>query len=260
MRRLLSFDCEGAQLAATLDDAGGTTGLLIVSGGNEIRIGAHRGMAKLARDIAAAGHPVFRFDRRGIGDSEGENADFERCGPDIAAALMAFRAACPNMRHVVAFGNCDAASALVLHQPLPIDRLILANPWVIESIDDLPPPAAIRARYAERLRDPKAWVKLVTGAINMRKLVDGLLRIAKPTAPSTLGARVIASITAFQGKITILLATGDATAIAFSDTWGKVAHPHHIPLTKLDSASHSFAGETDYNVLRDVILKALTQS
>ena len=40
MRRLTSFPCAGDILAATLDEAPGTTGLLIVSGGNEIRIGA----------------------------------------------------------------------------------------------------------------------------------------------------------------------------------------------------------------------------
>ncbi len=55
----------------TLDDAPGTTGLLIVSGGNEVRAGAFAGQARLAAEIAAAGHPVFRFDRRGVGDSTG---------------------------------------------------------------------------------------------------------------------------------------------------------------------------------------------
>ena len=50
MRRWLSFAVEGADCAATIDDAAGTHGLLIVSGGNETRAGAHRGMARLAAD------------------------------------------------------------------------------------------------------------------------------------------------------------------------------------------------------------------
>ena len=111
MRHQLNFDCEGAALAASLDDAPASTGLLIVSGGNEIRSGAHRGMAMLAQRVAAASHPVFRFDRRGIGDSEGTNGGFERSGPDIVAAIAAFRQAAPHVTRVVAFGNCDAASA-----------------------------------------------------------------------------------------------------------------------------------------------------
>ena len=68
MRHQLSFLCEGAALAASLDDAPGTTGLLIVSGGNEIRSGAHRGMAMLAQRIAAAGHPARGASDRAASD------------------------------------------------------------------------------------------------------------------------------------------------------------------------------------------------
>ena len=52
MRELVWFPCEGDTLVGTLDDASGSTGLLIVSGGNEIRCGAHRGMASLAGALA----------------------------------------------------------------------------------------------------------------------------------------------------------------------------------------------------------------
>src|SRR3546814_2981780 len=108
-RHHLAFACEGGALAATRDEAPGTTGLLIVSGGNEIRSGAHRGMAMLAARIADAGHPVFRFDRRGIGDSEGANGGFENSGPDIAAAIAAFRGAAPQVSRLVAFGKIGRA-------------------------------------------------------------------------------------------------------------------------------------------------------
>lgn len=264
MRRILTFDCEGACLAATLDEAPGTTGLLIVSGGNEIRIGAHRGMAKLAADIAADGHPVFRFDRRGIGDSEGENGGFETSGPDIAAAIAAFRAECPALTRIVAFGNCDAASALVLHRVPRVDALVLANPWVVERQDDLPAPAAIRAHYLARLRDPKAWIALLTGAVNLKKLKSGLTRLAEKPAPSSLSASVADGIAAFSGPITILLADRDGTAIAFADEWDKPAFAKarakaRVTVETLDSAAHSFASEGDYWALRRVILSALAQ-
>src|SRR3546814_3934475 len=87
MRHHLTFACEGAALAATLDEAPGTTGLLIVSGGNEIRSAAHLGMAMLSQRIAAAGHTVFRFYHRRIGDRAGTHGAFDTTRPDIAAAL-----------------------------------------------------------------------------------------------------------------------------------------------------------------------------
>lgn len=262
MRHQLSFSCNGAMLAASLDEAAGATGLLIISGGNEIRSGAHRGMAMLAQRIAAAGFPVFRFDRRGIGDSEGDNAGYTGSRDDIAAAIAAFRDAAPHVTRLVAFGNCDAASALLLHQPLALDALILANPWTYESDDGetdepaLPPSSAIRARYLSRLKDPKSLLRLLKGEIDFRKLARGLSALGKsapPAAPGGLPARLDATMAALTCPATILLATGDRTAQAFVET----CDPGSIPVERLASPSHSFSGD-DADWLAGRILNALT--
>ena len=154
MSRLqLTFACEETTLAGTIDTAPGTSGLLIVSGGNEVRSGAFSGQAQLAARIARRGFPVFRFDRRGVGDSDGENKGFRKSRKDIQAALAAFHAMAPQMERVVAFGNCDAASALMLAGGAGFDALVLSNPWTINDSDDaIPPPAAVRARYAASIQ------------------------------------------------------------------------------------------------------------
>ncbi len=262
MRATIDFDCLGTALKGTLDDAPSQTGLFVVSGGNEIRMGAHRGMAKLASDIAGTGHPVFRFDRRGIGDSDGGNEGFLSSRPDLEAALSAFKSACPKVKKIVAFGNCDAASAILLHNIDGIDAAVLANIWVIEETGDLPPPAAIKARYAARLRDPKAWLGLFTGAINLRKLASGLMQLTVPRAPSALPLRVAAGLIDFPGPVTILLATGDATALAFQEVWGSAQFAEarvrpQLTVQKLETASHSFASESDYLALKSALLKML---
>ena len=264
MRHHLNFACDGAALAASFDDAPSTAGLLIVSGGNEIRSGAHRGMAILAQRIADAGHPVFRFDRRGIGDSDGANGGFESSAPDIAAAIAAFRAAAPHVTRIVAFGNCDAASALLLHQPLALDELILANPWTYEGgADDeadepaLPPASAIRARYLARLTDPRSLLRLLKGDIDFKKLARGLSalgRRAAPAAPDSLPARLDAALANLACPATILLATGDRTAQAFVEK----CQPGAVPVERLDSASHSFAGD-DAEWLAARVLGLLTR-
>lgn len=261
MRCALSFTCEGATLAGTLDEAPGTTGLLIVSGGNEIRIGAHRGMAELAADISAAGYPVFRFDRRGIGDSEGENAGFRESGPDIAAAITSFRAACPAVTRLIGFGNCDAATALVLHN-VEVDHMVLANPWVIEPVDDLPPPAAIRSHYMRRLVDPKAWLSLFQGKLNLRKAMKGVARAASQPESSPLAEAFAKALMPRIMATTIILARRDNTAIAFEQAWQGAAFREHrtyqdMDIVDLDSASHSFASDGDYAVLRDVLVEVL---
>lgn len=252
LRKLIAFPCAGDTLFATLDEAPGATGLLIVSGGNEIRIGAHRGMALLAQRVAAElGAPVLRYDRRGIGDSTGENHGFEASAEDIAAAAATFLAEAPGLRRIVAFGNCDAASALALfHQGAGMDALLLANPWVIEAKDELPPAAAIRARYAERLRDPKAWLRLISGGVNIGKLAKGLSKLSKNRSQESAGLadRIAAALATSEIPVTLLLAKGDNTAIAFADAWKRPAFdPARLRarVEQCDTDGHSFATATD---------------
>jgi len=265
MRRLITFPCAGDILVGTLDAAKGTTGLLIVSGGNEIRAGAHRGMASLAAQLAAAGIPVFRFDRRGVGDSSGENRGFAESAPDIAAAAATFCAEA-GITRLVGFGNCDAATALALfHCTAGIDALILANPWLADERDALPPAEAIKARYAARLRDPREWMRLLRGGVNIKNVLRGLRKISniEPQEQDELTAQVFASLAVDPSPITILLADRDNTAIAFRAAWdaaGIAAENTHIRFEHCNSASHSFAGAADKVWLFDQISAALSRT
>ena len=240
MRRLIAVPCEGETLVATLDDAAGATGVLIVSGGNEIRSGAHRGMAMLARRLAAGGTPVFRYDRRGIGDSSGENRGFLSAQADLVAAAAAFRAAAPHVTRLVGFGNCDAASALALFgQDAGLDGIVLANPWLAAETDDLPPAAAIRARYAQRLRDPREWLRLVRGSVDIGNVIRGLRKLS--ATPTEVGdphaTRILDAIGRWGTSATVILAGADATARAYAAAAGIT-----VRTVSIDTASHSFAG------------------
>lgn len=253
MRELTAFPCDGETLIGTFDKAPGTTGLLIVSGGNELRCGAHRGMALLAADLAAAGIPIFRFDRRGIGDSAGTNRGYEDSGPDIAAATRTFRTLAPDVTRVVGFGNCDAATALALfHRDAGIDALVLANPWVGDEEDALPPASAIRSHYADRLRDPRQWLRALSGGMDIAKAIKGLRKASsksnEPTNPIA-GRMAVAMV---DTPRTILLAQRDNTAMRFEHAW----HETDIIL-RCDTDSHSFARAGDGDWLRAQILAAI---
>src|SRR5205085_1648164 len=153
----------------------------IVSGGRQTRVGPLRMMADLARIVAESGCPVFRYDRRGAGDSSGADPGFQNSGPDIAAAAAAFRTACPNLTEIFGLGLCDGATALALHHAdADLSGLILLNPWVVEAEPNAPPPAAIRAHYRDRLLTRKGWHKTLTNGFNPRALATGLLRALSP--------------------------------------------------------------------------------
>ena len=268
MRRMIDFECGGDRLAGTLDDARGKTGLLIVSGGNEIRSGAYSGQAAMARHFAELGFPVFRYDRRGVGDSEGINNGFESSADDIAAAVAAFRTEAPHINRVVAFGNCDAATALAFYYD-GIDSLVLANLWVIEAATSEPgsptPPsaAAVRARYLARLKNPRSLLDLLTGKIDLRKLAGGLAKAAQKETPTGLAARLASSLMTSSLPTQLLVAERDTTALAFIGAYKTalfetVRSRTDVKLSKCDSASHSFADATAKAWLHDHIGRALS--
>lgn len=259
MSRLqLDFGCGSLKLAGTLDTAPATTGLLIISGGNEIRSGAFSGQSRLAARIAAKGFPVFRFDRRGVGESEGENRGFRKSAGDIRAALTAFRAIAPQLERVIGFGNCDAASALMLTQGAGFDGLVLSNPWTIqetnEQDDGAAPPAAIRARYAEKLKNPKELVRLATGGVNLRKLVRGLAKSVRSEAPaSSLAQEMNAGLAEYEGRVSILLAMADRTAQTFESHWDKT-DPR---IARCEGGTHAYVDPAHQDWLDAQILAAL---
>lgn len=239
MRRMLSFPCEGAMLCATLDLPEGTptTGLLIVSGGNEIRSGAWGSHARIAEGAVAQGYAAFRFDRRGVGESEGANGGFQSSAPDLATAIAAFRAAVPSMKRVIALGNCDAASALMLSSGAGVDGLVLSNPWTFEEKNAGPSVQALRAHYRKRLVNTDALMRLLTGKVSLASLFGSLLRLARPVPPpAPLVQQMRDGLAAFAGPVRLLLAGNDSTAQAFAGVWdGKDAR-----IARCDGASHSF--------------------
>ena len=255
MRRHITFECEGDKLAGTLDFADGPIGLLIVSGGNEVRSGAFGGQSRLARRIADEGFPVFRFDRRGVGDSEGENLGYRQSGPDIAAALATFREKCPKLSRIVAFGNCDAASALALDRGAGCDALILSNPWTLDDDGDDPLPSgdAIRSRYMHKLRDPKEIGRLLSGKVSAGKLFKGLAKAIRTDTHRAKEHDVHRAIAGLHIPATILIAGRDRTGLAFEAEW----KGDRQQLLTCDGASHAYVEPQARKWLEERILSVL---
>jgi exosortase A-associated hydrolase 1 len=256
MRRLLTFDCHGKILAATVDRGRGPVGVLMVTGGTQTRIGSHRMSERLALALGREGFPCFRFDRRGVGDSEGVDPGFRGSGPDIEAAAARFRAECPGLERVIGLGLCDGATALALFGGgAGLAGLILVNPWLVEAQAGAPPPAAIRRHYRQRLLSASAWRRLLTGHISYRKALKGFRRAAAPTS-SALAVQVAAALDRSGLSAELILARGDATAVAAEVEWRRLNRP---PPAFVETDSHTFAGPGDEEGLRDAVLAALAR-
>ena len=82
IEQALVFACEAQHLVGVLHaPEGAHTGLIMVSGGDQYRVGSHRMFVELARTLANAGIAVMRFDHRGIGDTAGNYMASRTCIP-----------------------------------------------------------------------------------------------------------------------------------------------------------------------------------
>lgn len=259
MRRLLTFSCEGAELAASLDGAGSKTGLLLVTGGSQTRIGSHRMYERLGKELGSKGFSCFRYDRRGVGDSVGADPGFKGSGPDIKAAATAFRTAAPEVDRVFGFGLCDGATAIALFgKAAGLDGLILVNPWLVEAAEGEPPPAAIKRHYARQLTSRAGWRKILSGAVDWRKFLKGLRRMSARHEASPLARETADALRAGGLRAWLILAEGDATGIAAARELEASLFKGLIEGREtVKSDSHTFAREGDEAALLAAVTRAL---
>ena len=252
------FHCEREQLVGILHrgaNPGARLGVLIVVGGPQYRVGSHRQFVLMARDLAAAGYPVLRFDYRGMGDGDGEPRTFESVDDDLRAAIAAFEKAVPGLRDVVLWGLCDAASAIMMCATPPSVRgKVVVNPWVRTEVSEAR--AYVRHYYLRRVFQRDFWRKLGTGALDARaaigQFVEALRRAAAPSAraqrtEASYLDRMLAVRRRYRGATLVMLSGRDLTAREFealrdSDAgWAQVLSVPEVQCLKFEEADHTFS-------------------
>ncbi|MBZ0171048.1 MAG: hydrolase 1, exosortase A system-associated, partial [Phycisphaerales bacterium] len=224
--RPLWFDVDGETLLGILHPAcaDARVGVVVVVGGPQYRVGSHRQFVLLARDVAAAGYPVLRFDYRGMGDSSGAARDFEAIEPDVDAAIAVLKAE-TGVERVVLWGLCDAASAALIHarRSTPADALILLNPWVHTEQGE----ARVRLKtyYLRRLLSRDLWHKIVRLEFDVSGSLRSLLgyvrqirgRGAGDDGPAHYVDRMLDGLRGFNGPLYVILSGDDLTASEFRE-------------------------------------------
>lgn len=175
------FDCEGCELVGMvhLPPQPATRGMLsIVAGGPQYRGGVGRLQVQMARELAAGGVPVMRFDYRGLGDGEGRFRGFQDVEADLRAAIACFMAQAPGLREVVLWGGCDAAAAIMINAwKFPeVAGIVTGNPWVhSEETGDA---VVVKHHYRQRMRDKDFWLKVLRLQYNPLPALGTLARSA----------------------------------------------------------------------------------
>lgn len=259
------FTCDGQRLLgiATQPTTPENVGVLIIVGGPQYRAGSHRQFTLLARTLAKRGIPSFRFDYRGMGDSEGDLRYFENIDDDIRAAINQFQIQCPYVSQIVLWGLCDAASAAMYYAPndARVIAQILLNPWVHTEHGA----ARVRLKnyYLSRLFQKSFWIKLLTGGIKLSKTMNELTQTAKAAKTNMVTdqstskdarhgndgfiERMLSGLQSFKGSTLIILSSDDYVAHEFvalsasNTSWTKALKSKNITITRVDNSNHTFS-------------------
>ena len=259
------------------------TGVLVLVGGPQYRVGSHRQFVLLSRRLAMSGFAVMRFDYRGMGDSAGQPEGFTAVSADVGAAIEAMKKCLPFIKQVVLWGLCDGASVALLychetHDPR-VSALCLLNPWVRS-------PASlartqVKHYYTKRLMEKEFWIKLLNGGVavtalpafwaTLRHSLTGQKAINPNPLHDTTGSgdsyqkRMASAWKNFEGRILLLLSGDDYTAKEFLEYIDKdsawrdaFTHPH-LARHDLPGADHTFSSAANRAKVEDLTL-ALVRS
>jgi exosortase A-associated hydrolase 1 len=277
----ISFDCDGMQLNGILHpgtaDVTAKTGVLIVVGGPQYRVGSHRQFVHLARSLASNGVPVMRFDVTGMGDSDGEKRAFYQLNSDIRAAIDIFMAHLVELDGVVLWGLCDGASAALIYAPpdCRVKGLVLVNPWLENS--EARAKTYLFNYYLRRLLCRSFWGKLISGQIDISKSTSELTSFfntvasgvessaSKENITASYQSQMLAAFQELRVPLRWVFSGNDLTAKEFENFyhankyWQKFAKSKSLSCKRLPEADHTFSREVWkkwlFDVTYDVLIK-----
>jgi len=200
-----------------------------------------------------------------MGDSEGEQRDFEAVSADVGSAIDVLQERVPSIKNVVLWGLCDAASAALLYchdtQDPRVKGLCLLNPWVRSEASLAR--TQVKHYYLQRLQQKEFWLKLLRGGV-ATKALDGLVQNirtafggASVTASGTSQAgappkpfqqRMAIAWHQFPGQILLILSGEDYTAKEFQEfasanpQWKNYLAHARLQRHEVPGVDHTFSG------------------
>ncbi len=229
------MSCEEASLIGIINcpDKSLNVGVvIIVAGGPQYRVGAHRQFVTLARILAANGVSSIRFDHRGTGDSGGRFRGFIDMNADIRSAIDALLEAAPHLDEIVLWGECESASASAFYayNDPRVSGIFMVNPWIRTEQGEAK--TYLKHYYINRLFEKEFWSKLLSGNFSFGSAIKSFIQLVRSTRVESsaiegttedkfsdlpLPERLEQSCNVYSGGIFTLISGKDYIAQEFKD-------------------------------------------
>ncbi|MDH5190766.1 MAG: hydrolase 1, exosortase A system-associated [Gammaproteobacteria bacterium] len=258
----LVVNCDGRRLITITHKPESmiSTGVVLIVGGPQYRVGSHRQFVLLARKLAENGIPVLRFDYRSMGDSEGNKIQFDQIETDLAVAIETFFSNMDGLSKIVLWGLCDAASSALFYgyKDERIKGMVLLNPWVRTEQGEAR--TYIKHYYLKRIFNTDFWKKVIKGEWNIKESLSGFLslfgklwkhdRSGKENSEqynTSLPERMLSGLEKFSGGILLILSGQDYVAdefrevVASSEKWRNALGSSRVTTHTIQDANHTFS-------------------
>ena len=231
---------------------------ILLNSGLVHRVGPNRIYVKLARQLAAAGMTVLRFDYSGVGDSpaRSDGGLLDECRVEETLAATQLLSARQGIQRFVLMGICSGAvnSFNAIRQDPRIIGAALINPLGYSS-EFATSAQALQANHLARtywktgLLNPKSWLRVIGGRANYGMLTAHLknlaIRHSKAAAAGSSVAREYQQIIAGGAELLVVYSGQDRRweqrhRMVFGDFNPNRAEANGLVIKVLEDANHTF--------------------
>jgi uncharacterized protein len=191
--------------------------------------------------------------------------NFEAVDEDIKAAIDAFLVNAKEVKQIVIWGLCDAASAALYYaySDLRVKGLVLLNPWVhTEAAEGR---MRVKHYYTARFFQRSFWLKLLSGQVRLGVSTVELLKSVQlffikknPSTDSSISLekalpfidRMLKGLKLYSGNILFILSKNDLGAQEFTDllqtnnAWKEACQSRKVDISVVPEANHTFSSHT----------------
>jgi alpha-beta hydrolase superfamily lysophospholipase len=230
-------------------------GIVLVHGWGGCRVGPHRMLVEMARELAAQGFVALRFDLTGRGESAGDPlaSDLDAMIDDACAALDVLRSRLAPGTPLGLLGMCSGGNVALGAAALRDDvRAVVA--WSTypfqeqrSAAQDVKRTGHMAGSYLRKALRPETWRKLLAGRVNWGRVgraLAGHYRSGDGSERDLQRSRrdILAGLARYRGHVLFLYGSADPEAADAEQVFRAFCEEHGIPaeFAFVEGANHNF--------------------